>query len=254
MKKLQSEEMLESHRNGKRMAGLVVVIVGAVLLCRQMGVILPDWLLSWPMLLIAIGLYIGVKHQFTKPSWWILCLIGGVFLADDIVVGIDIMHFFWPVFIIAMGLYMIFGRKGKWDREWQKERWQGVADEINKAAYDKAEYNTEDYLDNVAIFGSIKKNIISKDFKGGDVVCIFSGAEINLIQAEIKGRVVVEIVNVFGGTTLVVPANWEVKSEMVAILGGIEDKRIQQAIVPDGMNVLVLRGTTVLGGLEITSF
>ena len=249
MTNLNSEEILKRHRNGKKLGGLVIVIVGAILLSRQLGFVFPDWLLSWPMFLIVLGIYIGAKHQFRKPGWIVLCLVGGVFMMDRYIEDIHIMEYFWPVFIIGAGLYMIFGRDKKWSKEWGKEQWRPMVDEINNG-----EYNKEDYLDNVAVFGSIKKHIISKDFKGGDVVCIFSGAEINLVQAEIKGPVVLEIVNIFGGTTLIAPANWEIRSEMVAILGGIEDKRIQQSVIPENPNVLILKGTTILGGLEIKSF
>lgn len=252
MDNLNEDELMKRHKAGKRMAGLVIVIVGAVLLSRQMGVMMPDWLLSWPMILITIGLYVGAKHQFRKPGWIILCLIGTVFLMDNFVEGFNISEYFWPVFIIAIGLFMIFSRENKWEREWKRRKAFGrqMVEEITR----NVETNPEDYINHVSIFGSIEKNIISKDFRGGDIVCIFSGAEINLSRAEIKQPVVMEIVNVFGGTTLILPPNWEIKSEMVAILGGIEDKRIQQAGIPDNQNVLVLRGTCVLGGIEIKSF
>ena len=40
-------------------------------------------------------------------------------------------------------------------------------------------------LDATSIFGGVKKNIITKDFKGGDVTSIFGGSEIILSQADI---------------------------------------------------------------------
>lgn len=252
MENLNDEEMMKNQKNGKKIAGLVVVIVGAVLLSQQMGVILPDWLLSWPMFLIAIGVYIGAKHQFRKPGWIIICLVGIVFLVDNFVVGINISDYFWPVFIIAAGLYMIFGRENKWEKEWKRRKTFGQS--FIETETRKMDTNPEDYIDHVAIFGSIEKNIISKDFRGGDIVCIFSGSEINLTQAEIKQPIVMDITNIFGGTSLIVPPNWEIKSEMVAILGGIEDKRIQHATMPENQNVLILKGTSILGGIEIKSY
>jgi predicted membrane protein len=182
----------------------------------------------------------------------IMCLVGAVFLMDEFVPGINISDYFWPVFIIAAGLYMIFGRENKWEREWKRRKAFGR--QIVEEVTNRMETSPEDYIDHVAIFGSIEKNIISKDFRGGDIVCIFSGSEINLSRAEIKQPIVMDITNIFGGTSLILPPNWEIKSEMVAILGGIEDKRIQQATIPDNPNVLILKGTTILGGIEIKSF
>jgi len=243
---LNTEEMMKRQQNGKRFAGLIVVALGAVLLGKQFGLQIPEWVMSWPMFLIVIGLYIGVKHQFRKPSWIILCLIGSVFLLDNILGGISIAQYFWPAIIIVAGLFMIFSpRKKKWNNEY----WQHWVDKKNEY-----ESNGADYIDAVSIFGGIHKNIMSKDFKGGDILCIFGGSEINLSQAEIKGHSVLEIVNIFGGTKLIIPANWEIKPEMVAILGGIEDKRLQSTDIGDGQVVLVIKGTTIFGGIEIKSF
>lgn len=42
--------------------------------------------------------------------------------------------------------------------------------------------------------------------------------------------VTLEITTIFGGTKLIIPSNWEIKSEAVMIFGGIEDKRRMQTI------------------------
>lgn len=246
LNKMERNDIEPSHGNGKRMAGLIVITAGVLLLLKKTGVMIPNWLFSWQMLLIGIGLYLGFKHQFKNHAWWIVLSIGLVFLIDRFIVGISIHQFFWPVLIIAIGLVMVFGKKG---RSWDDSRWQKAQ------FFDKTSVGiNEDYLDSVAIFGSLRKNIISKDFKGGDVVTVFGGAEINLSQAEIKSHVVLDLVNIMGGTKLIVPAHWEIKSEIVAIFGGIEDKRMMQQNIPSGENVLILRGTSLFGGIDIKSY
>ncbi len=255
MQNLNNEELFQRHRKGKIYGGVIVLIVGLLLLLNQSGLPMPSWLFTWPMFLIVLGIYIGAKHQFRKPGWIVLCLIGSVFLLDSFVEGVNISHYFWPIFIIGIGLYMIVShnkRKGDHRHAWEFNNTPtatNIGSDETHAAPGK-----EDYLDFVAIFGGIEKKVISKNFQGGDIVCIFSGAELNLTQAEIKGKVILELTNIFGGTKLLVPANWEIKSEIVAIFGGIEDKRMQQADMPTGENVLILRGTTILGGIEIKSF
>ena len=73
------------------------------------------------------------------------------------------------------------------------------------------------------------------------------------MQADIKGKVRLEVVQVFGGTKIIVPANWTIHSEMVAIFGGIEDKRPPQLnSIPD--KILIIEGTSVFGGIDIKSF
>jgi hypothetical protein len=66
---------------------------------------------------------------------------------------------------------------------------------------------------------------------------------------------VLGLTQIFGGATLIIPANWRLQSEMVSVFGGIEDKRVFQKEQNDEQaKTLVLRGTSIFGGLEIKSF
>ena len=80
------------------------------------------------------------------------------------------------------------------------------------------------------------------------------GTEVNLSQADIQGTITLDTTNIFGGTKLIVPASWEVKSEATAIFGGIEDKRDLHAIKPDPAKVLIIDGTCIFGGIEIRNY
>jgi hypothetical protein len=91
--------------------GLVLVVIGGALLAQKMGVDLPGWLFTWPMILVLIGLITGFKHGFRNPSWLIFMGIGAFFLADDIVEDINFKHYFWPVMIIGVGLLFMFRPK-----------------------------------------------------------------------------------------------------------------------------------------------
>lgn len=84
---------------------------------------------------------------------------------------------------------------------------------------------------------------------------MFGGTELNLMQADIEEKATLEITQVFGGTKLLVPAHWEIKSEIVAVLGSVEDKRpVQPNVSSEPAKTLVLVGTVVFGGIEIKSF
>lgn len=63
--------------------------------------------------------------------------------------------------------------------------------------------------------------------------------------------VTLEITTIFGGTKLIIPSNWEIKSEAVMIFGGIEDKRRMQTITGQPEKTLILKGTVLFGGIEI---
>jgi predicted membrane protein len=242
---LGKENSNSNFRNGRALGGLVIITVGTLLLVKKMGVDLPGWIFSWEMILITIGIYIGARHRFKDLKWLIPVAIGVAFLIGD-EINMDIHRYIWPIIIIAIGLVMIL-RPHRTKRS--EEYWRDFGVQNN-------ERSAEDYIDSTTIFGGTKKNIISKDFKGGESFCMFGGAEINLMQADINGRVVIELTQVFGGTKLVVPPHWKLQTEeVVSIFGGLDDKRpiIQSASVDDS-KVLILRGTCLFGGIDIKSY
>ena len=149
---------------GRAIAGLIVVVVGVTLLARQMGVDFPYWFFSWPMLLIAIGLYVGFRHSFRNPGWLFPVGIGTLFLLEDILPTLEIKQYIWPIIIISVGLFMIFRPRGRRQRDYWKDR-------QNKEY--TSEYFSNNAFDTVTIFGGEKKQIISKDFKGGESTCFF---------------------------------------------------------------------------------
>ena len=249
-----------NQKSGKALVGLILLGLGFILLFRSLDLFfIPSWIFSWPIFLIMIGIFIGKRQGFNKPSAFMPIVIGVIFLSNKILPDLDLGRFFWPLLIIGFGVWMISGRKEKtlfesfkWDKEENLEFNTNSESNEAQTAFEQSDF-LGDKINSVSIFGGIKKNIVSKNFQGGDIVNFFGGSEINLMQADIKGRVKIEVVQVFGGTKIIVPANWVVQSEMVAIFGGIEDKRPPQlSTMPD--KVLIIQGTSIFGGIDIKSF
>jgi predicted membrane protein len=252
--KISKLEKIKSP-SGRFWAGGIIIAVGAVLLAREVGADIPRWLVSGPTLLIAIGLFIGARSSFKNWAWLIFVGVGSALLVDRIFWDINLRPYIWPSVIIAIGLFMILRPKGK---RGDSENWTNF--DFSRPQGDSATTTTststngeEDIIDIVSIFGSAKKNILSKNFKGGEVVNFFGGSEINLHQADINGPVLLDMTQVFGGAKLIVPSNWRIQSELVSVFGGVDDKRMAHANI-DPNKVLVLKGTCVFGGLEIKSY
>jgi len=119
--------------------------------------------------------------------------------------------------------------------------------------YKSAFLKGDDYLDTVSVFGGVNKTILSKNFKGGEIVNIFGGAELDFTQADIQGRVVIDITQIFGGTKIIVPSNWQVVSDMAAVFGSVDDKRIKSTGA-DGSKVLVIKGVSIFAGVDVRSY
>jgi predicted membrane protein len=114
-------------------------------------------------------------------------------------------------------------------------------------------YTPEDYLDTTAFFGGVHKKIVSKNFKGGDIVTIMGGTELDLSQADFTGLVRLDVVQIMGATKIIVPAHWEIRTDITAIFAGFEDKR-QQPTVNNPDKILVIDGTSLMGGIELRNF
>ncbi|MCW3088617.1 MAG: hypothetical protein JWQ78_2003 [Sediminibacterium sp.] len=242
------QRSLAGDRYDRLWTGLGLLVAGGALLVYKMGVPIPGWLFTWPMFLIYIGIITGIKHNFRNTSWLIMISIGGFFLADEMIADLNLKPYFWPIVIMGMGLIFIFRPR----RKWQLEKEQFRADSDEKKISEPT--STEDMINSTSIFGGVKKVITSKDFKGGEIICFMGGAEINLSQADILGPVTIEIMQAFGGTKLIVPPHWEIRTEAVAVFAGIEDKRPPMPGTFDPNKILILKGTTVFGGIEIKSY
>lgn len=281
-------------------SGIFIVMVGAALFLN-MFVQEPEWLFSWPMLLMALGVYLGFKNGFEGAGWLIALGIGAFFLIDEYFVDISIGRYFWPLAIIAVGLMMILRprRHRRWEEKWQsrwEHKWQRRENRYYRdhgftppppppasnpvqdaeatvvsepstapsaetmAATQSASsttnaYNYDEVLDIAAIFGSAKKIVYSKQFRGGEIVSVFGGADVNLLQAGLATpQVIIESVQIFGGAKLIIPSDWSVVNESVAVFGGIEDKRPMRTQQPAGDKVIILKGFVLFGGIEIKSF
>ena len=251
--------MTRPHSSGGTVwTGIFLLVIGGAALLKAMLFPIPEWVFTWQMLLIALGFFIGVRHGFRGAAWFILMLIGGVFLLNEFFPELMLKQYLWPAALIVLGLFFIL-RPRRHHRYWKEQTENKVDEKIESALNPenkepKATTSGEDYIDTTSIFGGVKKNIISKDFKGGDITNIMGGSEIDLTQADINGTVTIDLTQVFGGTKLIVPSNWQVKAQMAAIFGGVEDKRSVHNVPLDPNKLLIIDGTSIFGGIEIKSY
>lgn len=263
----QNMHHMERNKNSRVWSGLFLLGVGILLLGYKMGAPIPGWLFTWPVLLIAIGLLIGIKSKFQNPGSYVMVIVGGVFFADQNIAGIDFHNYIVPALLICFGLLFIMKPRrhpyrGDWHFQGRRGRMGTAASEARENTVmgglaSEDSYRTEDdaeYININAVFGGVKKNVQSRNFIGGEVISFMGGAEINFMQADMQQPVVFEVNNVFGGTKLIVPSHWNVKNEISAVFGGVEDKRTFAKDVPDVQKTITLKGTCVFGGVEVASY
>jgi predicted membrane protein len=153
----------------------------------------------------------------------------------------------------------------EWGHEWREEfenhrrehhrrehQWRQHVPDPNLGP-EREGYSSEDFIDATSIFGGVHKKVMSKNFKGGDITTIMGGSEIDLTQADFTGTARLDVTQIMGGTKIIVPAHWEVRSEVTAIFAGFEDKR-QQPVVTNPDKVLIIDGTSIFGGIELRNY
>ncbi len=251
----------KSNKRGKITTGIFVVVFGVLYLLHETGVKLPTWTFTPGPFIIAFGLIVLVKQKFKSFFGYILLMVGKLLIWKEIYPEAVNMNIVWPVLVILLGLFILlkskprhgFGRGNRFER--RREFWKRHHHHYYEGMEDLENISQDDFIDAVSIFGGVKKNVVSKNFRGADIVTIFGGNEINLSQADFNNQIVMDVTNLFGGTTLTIPNNWQVKAEVVSIFGGIEDKRpITETNKDNPEKVVILRGTCMFGGIEINSF
>jgi len=231
--------------------GAIILSIGTFLLLDRMDIFFfPSWLFSWKVFLIVLGIIIGLNRKFEGIGWLVLILVGTFFFLDDIPgFPFDLDEYALPIGIIIIGSFIAGRAVLKRDsNESKKKMWESY-----KQGVITDDSSGEDYFDITTVFGGTKKKVFSKHFKGGDTTCFFGGTEIDLTQADFEGTVVIDMVQMFGGVKLVIPANWQLKSNMTNILGGVDDKR-NTPQQPLSDKKLILEGFVMFGGVEIKSY
>lgn len=102
--------------------------------------------------------------------------------------------------------------------------------------------------------GGVSKDVITKDFQGGDITVALGGTDINFSKADIQNSATLDLTIVAGGVKLVLPNNWDLQINTTNILGGVEDKRRELPPTETKTKTLRITGTIVLGGIEITGY
>jgi predicted membrane protein len=225
---------------------LIVILIGTFFLMDQMIPGIDIHRFIWPAVIIAVGLVMLIRPK--KPHW---------------------MDHDWED-------HWRDRHARRWQRRYARRGYPGpgtfpggpsdtetgsdakMSSTGNPAStvtpgFESKSFSSEDYLDATTVFGGIHKNILSKNFKGGDLTIFMGGAEINLSQADIQGTVTLDITQIMGGTKIIVPPHWEIRSQLTSVFGSIEDKR-QNIGASNPDKVLVIDGSSVFGGIEIRNY
>ena len=271
------------RNDGSIAFGVIILGIGLVLLFRKFGLYIPDWVLTWPMILIAVGTYTLISQQFKSFFGSVVLFIGVYFLLKrefDLDLGLD--QFIWPVGLIALGIYLILHKKQEskvmeearknWESSRKKKEvpedlavveTENAVEEIPRKAgnplgdpgFTRASGTSfSDHIQVQSILSGVNRKIVTKNFQGGNLLVMFGSADLDLTQSDFMGVATLQVDILMGEAKLLVPSHWDIRTEVTNIAAGLEDKRMFREGAIDSTKVLVLKGTIAFGSLEIKSF
>jgi predicted membrane protein len=228
----------QHHPAAQIVVGLAVIAIGVLFLFDNLGWLDIDLTVQfWPVILIAAGVLkiLQGREPRGKVTGAVLVVVGAVLLLK----GLGIFHITWnmlaPLLMIAGGLAVVArsaSRKSRQDAF-------GVG----------FKPDGDNVIQVAAILGSYRRRITSQQFAGGEITAVMAGCDLDLREASMPpGEAVLHVFTLMGGVNIQVPVDWTVQLEGIPVLGGFDETTLRPK---DGTKRLIVRGHTIMGGLEI---
>ena len=237
-------KLTHARSNSGNVIGVVLVCVGSIGILRGIGFLDFDWRDIWPVLLIIAG--IGIVYKASIAS------NGGSSSGSGDWSGSDRSGGSW-----SGGDGSRSDGSGSDGSRSDGSPSDGSSSDGPKASFQAPSHEPfkaprggegDEVINFVSVVGSSNRRVTSQNFRGGEVTAILGGADLDLRQASIQGEAVLNVFSLAGGITIKVPVDWTVVMEGTAIIGGFEEKTAPPSA---GGKRLVLRGYSILGGLEV---
>lgn len=221
--------------------------------------------IMWGCVLVALGVILGVNAlgiaqiNIFFPGWWTLFIIVPCFISlfsNDgdkmgdvigILIGLALLlacqgwlefSILWkmilPVALVLIGLSIMF--KGVWKSK--------ITKEVKKL---RGTGNGKEYW---ATFGGQNVNFENEKFEGCRLEAVFGGIKCDLRKAKIEDDVLIRASSVFGGITIYVPKDVNVKVVSSSIFGGVTNHH-QKDTQDETKKTVFIEATCVFAGVEV---
>lgn len=213
------------------LAGVTIVLVGAVLLADSFGLIdaRSGWDL-WPIAVIVAGLAVWLQPDIADhTAGAVLVIAGGWLLFNELGVWTYSFWRLWPLILIALGAWM---RYRLWDMQRLGER---------------------DRAGTFAFLSIVDERAHGRPVTGVELSAIAAGCTFEFERGNRDVDPIVADVFIIGGRIrLSVPEDWTVELRVLPLPGRVADARTQALVTGTNRPAdLVVRGTAILGAIEV---
>lgn len=215
--------------------GIVFVILGVVVLLNSLEITnINIFFNGWWTLFIIVPCFIDLFKSQDKTGNFIGIIIGVLLLlgCNDLIDFDILWKMIVPIILVGIGISLIFKDSLK------KE----IKDKINDL---NNKNNGKEYC---ATFSGQDLSFQDEDFNGCELSSIFGGIKCDLRNAKIKKENIINCIAIFGGITIIVPKDVNVKVVSTSIFGGVDGKNKDSS---DAKNTIYINATCLFGGVEI---
>lgn len=218
--------------------GVVLILIGVVVAVNSLGIAdINIFFSGWWTLFIIIPCFISLFNDDDKTGDFIGLIIGIMLLLGvRNVIGFDLIwKLILPIILVVIGLSLIF--KNQISDRTIKEIQKRNKDKGNK---DNGYFST---------FSDQKIDFEKEEFTGATMNAIFGGIKCDLSEAIIKDDVVIKTCSVFGGITLILPKDVNVRVNSNSIFGGVSG--IKKNKKDTEKKTIYINASCIFGGVEL---
>ena len=259
--------------------GVFITLLGVVLMLDQFGLVEARHVRPfWPLLLIALGASMLLQRRDSSGRFWggVWTMIGAWMLLNALGwLEVTVWQLIGPLLLILIGgtvLAHAFGRQRPAMPPPPPSAYPGLesAPAIPPPLYGSAsppplrpsaerlqeplQADPDGLVSLFAVLGESKRASNDNPFRGGEMTAFLGGCVLDLRQATIPpgGHAVINVLAVMAGHEIRVPDGWAVASDIVPLLGGVDDKRRLTADpLPPTAPRVRLRGIVLMGGVVL---
>lgn len=210
--------------------GIILIVVGVWFGLYATGVVKVNLLFNgWWTLFIIVPSFLGLFDEDGRIGSLIGLFVGVLLLlsCQDVLNFDIVLKLIVPCVLIVTGLTFIFKGKIK------------IKNIENVKAVGETNYN--------ATFSGQNLDFSKEEFTGTKLDAVFGGIKCDLRNAIINDDVVIEASAIFGGITILVPKDVNVKITSTSIFGGVDGK---SKMDKPGKTIYV-NATCLFGGVEV---
>jgi predicted membrane protein len=237
-------ERFDRTASTRLVIGLWIVLVGAILLLNNLGVINGSqfWRYFWPLILVFVGTSMLINNQARiqrQRLGWIFVIVGGwIFLQQLGWIYISIFKLFLPALLLFVGGTLVW-------RAFNAPK--GESKVVNLASSEEPQ---AEFMHSFAVMSSNELRPISRPFRGADLSAVMAGVKLDLLDARMEADSAnIEVFAFWGGMEIFVPPDWTVVSKVTTLMGGFIDKRRPTTVLPT--KTVIITGLVLMGGIEI---